>query len=73
MEAVPPQQSKSSSDLPQHVVEHMDKLSKAEKEFLDLIKETDIAKDGRWASIAITKVEEATMSARRAFAMANKQ
>jgi hypothetical protein len=58
----------SRAPLPEHVVEHMDKLSKAEKEFIDLI--TDLEKDGRWASIAITKIEEATMAARRAFAMA---
>ena len=59
-------------DLPDNVVEYMGKFSELEQAYIALIKTEDIAKDGRWASIAITKIEEATMAARRAFAMANK-
>lgn len=66
------EQKPRSSDLPQEVVEHMDKLSQAEQAFIALVKQPGMACDGRWASIAITDIEKATMSARRAFAMANK-
>ena len=72
MDAPATQKPCKSADLPQHVVEHMDKLTKAELEFLELIQKSELAKDGRWASIAVTKIEEATMAARRAFAAANK-
>ena len=61
------------SDLPQNVREHIDAISKAEKTLLDLIRDSNIESDGRWKSIAITDIEKGVMSARRAFAEANKR
>lgn len=66
-----PSSSAPRDDVQKEVRDHMARLTAAEQEFIALIKDSTYAKDGRWASIAITKIEEATMAARRAFAMAN--
>lgn len=55
----------------QHVLERMKMFITMEKEFLDLIHQEDIPKDGRWAALARTKIEEGTMAINRALAMAN--